>query len=174
MADKTIILTGKEISTRVGELGREITRDFHNKELLVIGVLNGAFIFTADLVRQIDLPLKIDFIRVSSYGDKTSSSNTITLTKKNEIPIANQHILLVEDIVDTGRTTSWLRDYFQKQTSGDISICALIDKKERREKEVKINYTGFHIPCGFLVGYGLDFAERYRNCREIYDLKQPE
>lgn len=171
MISKTIVLSDADISKRVKELGMEISRNFRKKELLVIGVLNGAFIFTADLVRRISIPVKIDFIRVASYGNETSPSPNISLTKKNEIPIASQDILLVEDIVDTGRTTAWLKEYFQKQTSGSISICALIDKKERREKEITIDYTGFQIPRGFLIGYGLDYAEEFRHYPDIYHLE---
>ena len=172
MTSRNTILTAEDISTRITQLGRQISKDFYGKKLLVVGVLNGAFIFTADLVRQIDIPLKIDFVRVASYGNATSSSNSITITKENEIPITNQDILIVEDIVDTGRTTAWLKKYFKNQTSGNIYICSLIDKTERREKEVKIDYIGFHIPKGFLVGYGLDFAEQFSHHPDIYQLAE--
>jgi hypoxanthine phosphoribosyltransferase len=172
MTSRAIILTAEDIRKRVAELGSQISKDFRRKELLVIGVLNGAFIFTADLVRKIDIPLQIDFIRVSSYGTATTSSKTITLTKKNEIPLSNQDILLVEDIVDTGRTTAWLQKYLQQQTSGKVYICTLIDKKERREKDITIDYTGFHILKGFLVGYGLDFAEKFRHYPDVFHLEE--
>lgn len=170
MNNRKKIISAESIQKRVKELGREISRDFQGKELLVIGILNGAFIFLADLVRQIDIPLQIDFIRVASYGSSTDSSQAIKFSKDIEIPIENQEILLVEDIIDTGRTMAWLKEYFQKRTSGNIHICALIDKKERRLEKIKIDYTGFDVPKGFLVGYGLDFAEQFRNYQDIFHL----
>ena len=170
MNNRKKILSAESIQKRVKELGREISRDFQGKELLVIGILNGAFIFLADLVRQIDIPLQIDFIRVASYGSSTDSSQTIKFSKDIEIPIETQEILLVEDIIDTGRTMAWLKEYFQKRTSGNIHICALIDKKERRLEKIKIDYKGFDVPKGFLVGYGLDFAEQFRNYQDIFHL----
>lgn len=166
------ILSAESIQKRVKELGREINHDFQGKELLVIGILNGAFIFLADLVRQIDIPLQIDFIRVASYGSSSESCQTIKFTKDVEIPIENQEILLVEDIIDTGRTMAWLQEHFQQQTSGNIHICALINKKERRHQKIKIDYSGFDIPKGFLVGYGLDFAEQFRHYQDIFHLEE--
>ncbi|MBC8318863.1 MAG: hypoxanthine phosphoribosyltransferase [Desulfobulbaceae bacterium] len=171
MEKKTKVISAEAIQQRIGELGTEISRDFKGKKLLVIGILNGAFIFLADLVRQIDLPIQIDFVRVASYGASTTSSKSISFSKDIEIPIQNQEILLVEDIIDTGRTITWLKDYFQDKTSGNIHVCALIDKKERREQEILINYSGFQVPDGFLVGYGLDFAEQFRHLQDIYHLE---
>ena len=170
MNNRKKIISAESIQKRVKELGREISRDFQGKELLVIGILNGAFIFLADLVRQIDIPLQIDFIRVASYGSSTDSSQTIKFSKDIEIPIETQEILLVEDIIDTGRTMAWLKEYFQKRTSGKKHICALNDKKERRQEKITIDYKGFDVPKGFLVGYGLDFAEQFRNYQDIFHL----
>lgn len=171
MKSRTKIISAEAIHQRVGELGRKISHDFKGKKLLVVGILNGAFIFLADLVRQIEIPLQIDFIRVTSYGSAATSSETITFSKDIEIPIQDQEILLVEDIIDSGRTMAWLKEYFQEKTSGNIHICALIDKKERREKEIQINYLGFETSKGFLVGYGLDFAEQFRHHQDIYHLE---
>jgi len=167
-----VCISRAEIDAAVDRLSAEIARDYREKTPVFIGVLKGAFIFLADLVRQIDIPLQIDFIRVASYGSSTDSSQTIQFTKDTEIPIKNQEILLVEDIIDTGRTVAWLQEYFGKQTSGNIHICALIDKKERRHEKIKIDYTGFDIPKGFLVGYGLDFAEQFRHYQDIFHLDQ--
>jgi hypoxanthine phosphoribosyltransferase len=170
---KKIVLSRQEIQKKVRELGHMITRDFANDDLLLIGVLNGAFIFTADLAREIDLPLEIDFIRVASYGSGSSSSGTITFTKDVERPVAGKKIVLVEDIIDSGRTIARLQQHFLQHGAGSVHICALIDKKERREVDVRPDYIGFAVAEGFLVGYGLDFAEQYRNLPDVYHLDNP-
>jgi hypoxanthine phosphoribosyltransferase len=170
---KKIVLTRQEIQKKVRELGQRITCDFANDDLLLIGVLNGAFIFTADLAREIDLPLQIDFIRVASYGTGSSSSGTITFTKDVERPVTGKKIVLVEDIVDTGRTIHRLQQHFLQHGAGSVHICTLIDKKERREVAVRADYVGFEVAEGFLVGYGLDFAEQYRNLPDVYSLDNP-
>jgi hypoxanthine phosphoribosyltransferase len=170
---KKIVLSRREIAKKVRELGQRITRDFAHEDLLLIGVLNGAFIFTADLAREIDLPLEVDFIRVASYGAGTSSSGAITFTKDVERPVAGKKILLVEDIVDTGRTIARLQQHFLQFGADSVHICALIDKKERREVEVHPDYVGFEVAEGFLVGYGLDFAEQYRNLPDVFHLENP-
>lgn len=159
-----------DISKRVGELADAITEDHVDDELVVVGILNGAFIFAADLVRKINLPLQIDFVRVASYGTNTYSSGEIRFTKDIELAIVDKDVLLVEDIVDTGRTISYLKDVFLERKVKSVKVCALIDKQERREIEVKLDYVGFTIQTGFVVGYGLDYAERYRNQPEIYQL----
>lgn len=171
---KKIVLSRQEIANRVRELGQMITRDFAHDELLLIGVLNGAFIFTADLARAIDLPLQVDFIRVASYGSGSSSSGTITFTKDVERPVVGKKIVLVEDIIDTGRTIARLQQHFLQSGAAGVHICALIDKKERREVAVHPDYAGFAVAEGFLVGYGLDFAEQYRNLPDVYHLENPE
>lgn len=165
-----IIYTRKQIAARVAELGRRISSDYSGRKLLVVGVLNGAFIFAADLVREMDLDLEVDFLRVSSYGQATSSSGAISLVKDLDSEIAGGEVLLVDDIVDTGRTLSWLRQHLLARHPASLKVCALIDKRERREVEVKIDYTGFLVEKGFLVGYGLDYAGRYRQCPEIMEL----
>ncbi len=170
MSTKKMILSRDEIAKRVIELGKQITRDFADDELLLVGVLNGAFIFTADLARAIDLSLQIDFIRVTSYGSKSTPDKSITFTKDIELDISGKQILLVEDIIDTGRTISYLKKYFQQQGARNVHICTLIDKKERREVDIEADYSGFEIAQGFLVGYGLDYAEQYRHLADIFHL----
>ncbi len=166
------ILSKEEIHDRVEVLGREISADYRDKKLVLIGILNGAFIFLADLVRSIDLELEVDFIRVASYGDDTSTTGTITLSKKPDLELAGKDILLVEDIVDTGTTLAWLHDYFTAYQPASIKICSLIDKHERRETEVKVDYVGFVLNKGFLVGYGLDYAQKFRNLPEICSMQE--
>lgn len=170
MADKEILFSREEISSRVRELGLEITNAYRNRPLVLIGVLNGAFIFLADLAREIELNMEIDFIRVASYGDATTTSGTIRLTKPPEINLKGKDILLVEDIVDTGTTLAWLHQYFAEHNASSVKICALINKLERRETAVVVDYAGFQVEKGFLVGYGLDYAERFRNLPGIYEI----
>jgi hypoxanthine phosphoribosyltransferase len=165
------IVSSRKIEERVHELGQQITRDYQGRQLVLLGVLNGAFIFAADLCRAIDLDLAIDFIRVTSYGSSTVSSGTIRLLKEPSIELEGKDVLLVEDIVDTGATMAWLRDHFRKSPALSVRICSLIDKKERRVVPVEVDYIGFALDRGFLVGYGLDCAEKYRNLPAIYSLE---
>ena len=169
-SNKEIVLDKQTIQDRVQGLGQKITKDYQDKELVVIGVLKGAFVFMADLVRAIDLPISTDFIQVSSYGGSSSSSGKITLVSSPGQSIESRHVLLVEDIIDTGLTMQWLARHFSDQGAASVKICSLIDKAERREHEIKIDYTGFAIPQGFLIGYGLDYDEKYRNLPAIYHL----
>jgi len=169
---KTLI-SSEEISNRVKTLGQQITSDYENRQLILIGILNGAFIFLADLARAIKLDIEVDFIRVASYGNATSTSGNITLTKKPELDLADKDILLVEDIVDTGTTMAWLNNYLATAfTPASIKICSLIDKKERREVAVTVDYKGFSLDQGFLVGYGLDCAQKFRNLPEVCSLEE--
>ncbi len=170
MAPKELILTQESIQQRISELGTEITRDYAQGSLVMVGILNGAFIFMADLVRRIALPMEIDFVRVSSYGDKSYSSGTLTFTKDIELDIRDKDVLLVEDIVDSGRTIARLVDFFAARQPRSVKVCTLIDKPERREVEVAIDYRGFTIDHGFLVGYGLDYAEQHRHYAGVYHL----
>lgn len=174
MADrKELILDNSSIQNRVKELGQEISLDYTGKQLVVIGILKGAFIFMADLVRAIEIPLVTDFIQVSSYGCSTKSSGNIRLLKEPSTPLAKTDILLVEDIVDSGQTLKWLITYFKAKQINSVKICSLIDKAERREVDISIDYLGFDVPKGFLVGYGLDFNEQYRHLPGIFHL-QPD
>lgn len=169
-SNKEIILDQQTIQDRIHELGQQITTDYQDKELVVVGVLKGAFIFMADLVRAIDLPIATDFIQVSSYGGSASSSGKISLVSSPSQSIENRHVLLVEDIIDTGLTMRWLAQHFSDQGSASVKICSLIDKGERREHDIAIDYAGFAIAQGFLIGYGLDYDEKYRNLPAIYHL----
>ena len=171
--NREIILDALSIQERIVQLGQAISQDYAAKNLLVIGVLKGAFVFMADLVRAIDIPLVIDFIQVSSYGKGASSSGEIMLRSRPTIDVQGYDVLLVEDIVDSGLTVQWLMNHLAVQGASSVKICALIDKAERRAHPVPIDYCGFSIPGGFLVGYGLDFNEQYRHLAAIYHLRNP-
>ena len=170
---KKPILSKEQIAERVQKLGQQISQDYQGKELILVGVLNGAFIFMADLARAISIPVQIDFIRVASYGKSSQSSGTITLSKEVELSLQGKDVLLVEDIIDSGTTMAWLLDYFKGQQTNSVRSCTLIDKKERRQVEVEADYAGFSIDHGFLVGYGLDYAEQYRYLTGVYHLENP-
>jgi hypoxanthine phosphoribosyltransferase len=161
----------RQLQERVRELGRQITQDYQGRRLVLLGVLNGAFVFAADLCRAIALDLEIDFIRVTSYGASTKSSGQIRLLKEPSIDLNGKDVLLVEDIVDTGATMAWLQEHFRQSPASSVKICSLIDKKERRIVPVEVDYIGFAVNRGFLVGYGLDCAEKYRNLPAIYSLE---
>jgi hypoxanthine phosphoribosyltransferase len=165
------IVDTHSLQERIQELGQSISRDYAEKNLLVIGVLKGAFVFMADLIRAIEVPLVVDFIQVSSYGKSATSSGEILLRSTPTIPVQGHDILLVEDIVDSGLTIQWLICHLVDQGASSVKVCALIDKAERRAHPVRIDYCGFAIPEGFLVGYGLDFNEQYRNLPAIYHLQ---
>lgn len=165
------IISSLEVQARIEELGRRITLDYQGRQLVLLVVLNGAFIFAADLCRAIALDLEIDFIRVASYGTATESSGTIRLLKEPSIDLAGKDVLLVEDIVDTGTTMAWMVEHFRQSGADTIRICTLIDKTERRTVPVTAAYIGFSCKQGFLVGYGLDHGEKYRNLPAIYSLK---
>lgn len=171
MSDKKLILSKKNITRRVQELGATLTRDYTGSNLLVIGALNGAFMFMADLVREIKLDLQIDFVRVASYGMSTESCGEIRFLKDVELDITGRDILVVEDIVDTGLTLAYLKKHLKERGAKSVRTCALIDKKERRQVETTIEYVGFVVEEGFLVGYGLDCREQFRNLPEVYHLK---
>lgn len=166
-----LVISREDIERRVRELGREITKDFSGSELVVVGILNGAFMFLADLIREIDLPLEVDFLRAASYGTGMSSSGEIKITKDIELPISDKEILIVEDLIDTGLTLATIKQNLMNRTSKSVRICTLIDKTERREVDLNADYVGFEIKNGFLVGYGIDYAEKYRRYREVYRLQ---
>lgn len=172
MSERKRILSQKDISRRIRELGAAITEDYADSSLLVIGVLNGAFIFMADLVREIKLDIEIDFVRVASYGMSTSTSGTIRFSKDVELDTTGKDILIVEDIVDTGLTLAALYTYLEERGANSIRTCALVAKKERRRAEVDIDYTGFEVEKGFLIGYGLDCREKYRQLSDIFHLTE--
>jgi hypoxanthine phosphoribosyltransferase len=164
------VLTADEIHRLVTSMAQRISEDYEGRELVLIAVLKGAFIFLADLVRQLTIPVKVDFLQVSSYGADTRSSGTVRLVKDIAVDIRGKDVLLVEDIVDTGITINWLLDHLRSFQPRSLGVCALIDKRERRESQVPIAYAGYVAPKGFLVGYGLDYAEEYRHLPGIYHL----
>ena len=167
-----LVLSRDDISRRIQELGRQITTEMGDKEIVVVGVLKGAFLFVADLVRAIDSKLKIDFVGLKSYGDETYSSGQVSITKDiaPDIILKDKNILIIEDIVDTGLTLAFLVSHLAQHKPASVKICALIDKLERRERHVDIDYTGFTVKQGYLIGYGLDMAEEYRNLPDIYEV----
>ena len=171
MPETILFLKKDDIQRLVSGLAKRISLDYQNQELVLIGILKGAFIFLSDLVRQITLPLEIDFIGASSYGSRTTASDEIRLTKEIGIDILNKNVLIVEDIIDTGQTSVFLFDYLKSLGPKTLKICTLLDKEERREVDIHIDYVGQTVESGFLVGYGLDYAEKYRNLSDIYFLK---
>jgi hypoxanthine phosphoribosyltransferase len=157
------IITQEEMQRRIRELGNRIAQDYKDKELLLIGILKGAFAFYADLARAIRLPLKVDFLVVSSYGTKGHSSGVVKIVSDLTENIEGQHVLLVEDIVDSGLTVSYLKKSLLLRNPKSIKVCTLLNKPERRKTEVSIEYVGFTIPNKYVVGYGLDYQNKYRN-----------
>ena len=166
-----VLVSEEELKKRVQEIAGEIQRDYAGKEIMLISVLRGSFIFMADLCRAIDLPCTLDFMAVSSYGKGTSSSGQVQITKDLSEDISGRHIIVVEDILDSGNTLSYLLKILQHRHPASIRLCTLLDKPERRVKPVELHYCGFTIPDAFVVGYGLDYAERYRNLPYIGILK---
>lgn len=168
----TLRLSKEQIAKRVYELAKEIEKDYKDEDVVAVGVLNGAAIFFTDLVRNIDnTNLSLDFIRVSTYGQGTESSHTLAFKKDIELDIKGKHLILVEDIIDSGFTMSKLIEIYKNRGASSIAICALINKTERREVDVKIDYAGFEMADGFIVGYGLDYAEKYRQLPAIYEVE---
>jgi hypoxanthine phosphoribosyltransferase len=169
-----VLIPTEKIKERINELGAEIARDYAGRNPLLIGVLKGACLFLSDLMRAADIPLNVEFIAISSYGAEMRTSGEVRILKDLDVAIEGRHILVVEDIVDTGLTLSYLLANLKSRGAESVKLAALLDKFERREKEVPIDYLGFQIPDKFVVGYGLDFAERYRNLPFIAVLKNPE
>ena len=165
-----LLLSEKEIQRKVGALARKISRDFSGREVLLIGVLKGAFIFMADLARKMTTPVKMDFIRLASYGSETQSSGKVKITKDLETPLRGKDVLVVEDIIDTGITLQHLLQRLQTRQPRSLRVVALLDKPGRREVDLQADYVGFQVENHFVVGYGLDCAEEYRNLRGIYVL----
>ncbi len=168
------LLTAEQIQARIAELGAEIARDYAGRDPLLIGVLKGAVVFISDLMRATDLRLGVEFIAISSYGSSTRTSGEVQIVKDLNVAIEGRDILVVEDIVDTGLTLSYLLANLHARGARSVKLAALLDKHERRVREVHIDYLGFRIPDAFVVGYGLDFAERYRNLPYIAIIRNPE
>jgi hypoxanthine phosphoribosyltransferase len=169
-----VLIPTEKIKDRINELGAEIARDYAGRNPLLICVLKGACLFLSDLMRAADIPLNVEFIAISSYGTEMRTSGEVRILKDLDVAIEGRHILVVEDIVDTGLTLSYLLANLKSRGAESVKLAALLDKFERREKEVPIDYLGFKIPDEFVVGYGLDFAERYRNLPFIAVLKNPQ
>ena len=158
-----ILIDEQRLQERIRELGRELSQDYAGRELLLVGVLKGAVFFMADLMRNISVPCEIDFMAISSYGAATDSSGVVRILKDLDINIEGRHVLVVEDIIDSGLTLSYLLRNLESREPASLEICALLTKPDRREIDVPVKYVGFEIPNEFVIGYGLDFAERYRN-----------
>lgn len=170
MPDLIPVLSATSLHRLVQDLAQRISADYRDRSLVLIGVLKGSFIFLSDLVRELCIPVRIDFVQASSYGSGTETSGSIRLVKGIGLDICNQDVLVVEDIVDTGLTIRWIVDYIKSFQPRSVGVCALIDKRERRQVEVPILYSGHTAASGFLVGYGLDYAEQYRHLPGIYHL----
>lgn len=166
-----VLYSEEQLRQRVAELGAQITEDFKGKDLVLACVLRGSYIFMADLSRQVKLPCTIDFMAVSSYGKGTSSSGQVNIIKDLSDPIEGKDLLIVEDILDSGNTLYYLREVLSARHPASISICTLLDKPDRRKKNIFADYSGFLVPDAFVVGYGLDYAEKYRNLPYIGILK---
>ncbi len=166
-----VLQTEEELRARVAALGAQITADYAGKEPVIISVLRGSFIFMADLTRSIDIPCTVDFMSVSSYGAGTATSGQVKILKDLSESIEGRDLIIVEDILDSGNTLYYLRDVLLARKPASVRICTLLDKPERRTKDIKADYVGFDIPNAFVVGYGLDYAEKYRNLPYIGILK---
>jgi hypoxanthine phosphoribosyltransferase len=158
-----ILVQPDELARRVRELGAQLSADYEGRDLLLIGVLKGAFFFLSDLMRRLDVPCEVDFMAVASYGSSTDSSGVVRILKDLDAAIEDRHVLIVEDIVDSGLTLQYLLRNLGARNPASIEVCALLTKPERREVELEPKYVGFEIPNRFVIGYGLDHAERYRN-----------
>ncbi len=171
-ASLPVIVSQAEIAAAVKRLAGAITKDYRDKNPLLVGVLKGSFVFLSDLMRRLDFLLEIDFIRLSSYGSGTQTSGKVKVIQELMLDIRNRHVLVVEDIIDTGVTVAFLLDYLQKKNPASLKLCALTDKPARHRVPVKIDYKGITVPDKFLVGYGLDCDEKYRNLPDICALEE--
>jgi|ERR671924_2435429 hypoxanthine phosphoribosyltransferase len=165
-----LLYSHEQIAQRVKQLASSISADYAGSELVLIGILRGAFVFLADLIRQLTIPVVVDFIGAASYGNQTQTSGRVVITKELQVPVSGREILLIEDIEDTGVTLQAIKDAIKKLGPRSIKVCTLIDKRERRLVDVEINYVGYKISKGFIVGYGIDYAEQYRSLPDIYRL----
>ncbi len=166
-SEPILLITQEDILQAVTRLAAKIRQDYQGRDLLLIGILKGSFIFMADLVRQLELPVEVDFVKLSSYGAGTKTSGRIKMVQGLKSPIKGRHVLVVEDIVDTGLTVSFLLDYLRKKKPASLRLCALVDKPSSHHLPVTIDYLGFTVPDKFVVGYGIDWNEKFRHLREI-------
>jgi hypoxanthine phosphoribosyltransferase len=169
-----VLYTRRQIQATVRRLAREITRDYADKQPVLIGILKGSFVFLADLARCLDFPLEIDFIRAASYGAGTRSSGKVTLMRYNRTSLQGRHLIIIEDIVDSGLSVRCVLEYLRRKKPASVKLCCLLDKPERREIPVEIHYHGITVPDKFLVGYGLDMAEQYRNLPDICYIEEEQ
>ncbi|MFR4520262.1 MAG: hypoxanthine phosphoribosyltransferase [Fusobacterium sp.] len=158
-----VLISREKVEERIKELAKEIEKDYAGKELVCVGLLKGSVMFMADLIKSIDLDLRIDFMKVSSYGSGTNSTGVVKILKDVDVDLAGKDVLIVEDIIDTGLTILNVKDFLSKKNPNSVKVCTLLDKPSRRVVEVKGEYVGFEIPDEFVVGYGLDLDEKYRN-----------
>jgi hypoxanthine phosphoribosyltransferase len=166
-----ILITDDQIREKTAELGRQITKDYRGKNPLLICILKGGLMFLADLMREIDIPVEIDFMAVSSYGDATESSGVVRILMDLDRNIKGRHVLIVEDIIDTGRTLTYIMDNLRTRGPASVRVCTMLDKPARRILDIPIDYVGFEIPDRFVIGYGLDYGEIYRNLPFVGVLK---
>src|SRR5918999_1385994 len=166
-----VLITAEEIQDKIGDLAKQVTEDYRGKDVLLVGVLKGAFVFMADLARDIQLPLEFDFMAVSSYGSATKSSGVVRILKDLDYEITGRHVLLVEDIIDSGLTISYLLRYLEARRPASLEICSLFWKKGEQAVPLEVKYPGFELAPVFVVGYGLDYDEKYRNLPYIGVLK---
>ena len=171
---KGVLVTKEELQQKVKELGAQLTRDYDGKKPLLIGVLKGCVVFFSDLIREVKIDCQIDFMVVSSYGAGTTTSGEVKVIKDVNTPLENRHVIIVEDIVDSGVTLNYLVNLLKFRGAQSVEICTLLDKPERRKREVYPKYKGFVIPNEFVIGYGLDYDEKYRNLPEICIMNTPE
>ncbi|MBX6394191.1 MAG: hypoxanthine phosphoribosyltransferase [Alicyclobacillaceae bacterium] len=169
---KTVLFTEEQISRRIRELGLQLAAEYEGKHPLLVCVLKGAVLFMAELVKRMAIPLEMDFMAISSYGASTQSSGVVRILKDLDRDVAGRHVLIVEDIIDSGLTLSYLRDVLVRRNAASVKIVALFDKPERRSVPIRPDYCGFTVPNEFIVGYGLDYAERYRNLPCVGILKE--
>lgn len=169
---KEILFSEEDLFKKVKELGAQISKDYEGKDLLVVGVLKGSVLFASDLIKNITIPCEIDFMAVSSYGNSTETSGVVRILKDLDHSIEGKHVLIVEDIVDSGITLNYLLKYLKARKAESIEIVSLLNKPERRTVELNVKYIGFEVPNEFIVGYGIDYAEKYRNLPYIAVLKE--
>lgn len=164
MAEKIrVMISEEDVDKRIEELGRQISQDYAGKQVHLICILKGSVFFTCELAKRISVPVSLDFMSVGSYGDGTTSSGIVKIAKDLDETLEGKEVIVIEDIIDSGRTLHYLLDVLQKRQPNSLKLCTLLDKPDRRVKEVKVDYVGFEIPDEFVVGYGLDYAQRYRN-----------
>ncbi|MEW6143321.1 MAG: hypoxanthine phosphoribosyltransferase [Chloroflexota bacterium] len=162
-----LLISRRRISSAVKRLARQISADYQDKTPFIVGILTGSFVFIADLIRRLDIPLEVDFVQLSSYGIGTETSGKISVIKGLKSPVTGRHVLVVEDIVDTGLTVSYLLDILRRENPASLKVCALTDKPSRRRMPLNIDYLGFTVPDKFIVGYGIDWNNRYRYLPDI-------